>query len=250
MTDKELLEKLNSQLKELNEMLALGDLELLKSSELDTVKHRIEDELKSYLGHFGKIEALKIEKAIPRWRNMSKSGVFLHTEQVNSSLMNLHMLLHELIKAKNGAEQVEPVPVPKLEITGNTINKAIADAKILLSNEEGGATSAIDRMHTVLHGYLKKVCDDTQITYSKEATLNNLLKELKEKHPALNNKNDHVEQVLISMATILDKLNPLRNKSSLAHPNQDLVDEDEAMLIINTVNTLLSYLDSKFSQKN
>lgn len=250
MTDKELLEKLNSQLKEVNEMLALGDLGLLKSSELDTIKHRIEDELKTYTGFFNKIEALKIEKVIPQWRNKYKSGLFLNSNQTNEALRTLHILLQELIKAKNGPEQVELVPVPKLGITGNTINQAIADAKILLSNEKGGATSAVDRMHTVLHGYLKKVCDDAQITYSEEATLNNLLKELKAKHPALNNKNNDVDQVLTSMANILDKLNPLRNKSSLAHPNQDLIDEDEAMLIINTVNTLLSYLDSKFSQKN
>ncbi len=247
MTNQELLEKLNSYLKEVNEMLALGDLELLKADELDKTKHQIEDELKEHRHLFEKIESLKIEKTIPQLRSQAKSGLFLNSLQVNNALRNLHTLLQELIKAKGGTEQIEPVPVPNLTITGSTINQAIRDAKLLLSGE--GATSALDRVHTVLHGYLKKVCDDAKIIYPEDATLNNLLNELKTKHPSLNNRNDNVDQVLKSMANILDKLNPLRNKESLAHANEVLIEEDEAMLVINTVNTLLSYLEAKFSKK-
>jgi hypothetical protein len=47
------------------------------------------------------------------------------------------------------------------------------------------------------------------------------------------------------MATILDSLNPVRNNASVAHPNNELIGKPEAMLVINTVRTLLSYLESK-----
>ena len=57
MTNGELLEKLNSYLNEVNEMLALGELGLLKSDELYNNKNRIEAHLNSYAHLFEKIEA-------------------------------------------------------------------------------------------------------------------------------------------------------------------------------------------------
>jgi hypothetical protein len=51
--------------------------------------------------------------------------------------------------------------------------------------------------------------------------------------------------MLGSMATILDALNPVRNNASIAHPNRALVGEAEAVLVINTVRTLLTYLEAK-----
>ena len=244
MTDQELIEKLNYHLDEVNEMLSLGDLGLLKSEELHKTKHAIEDSLKIYRPFFGKVEALKIEKTIPQWRNVPKSGMFLNAGQVNPELHPLHVLLQELIKAKGGSEQVAPVAVPDLKITGSTINQAIEDAKTLLNTQ--GATSALDRVHTVLHGYLKQVCKEAGIVYPEDATLNQLMNILRQNHPALVTKNDNADQILKSMANVLDKLNPLRNNSSLAHSNPVLLESDEAMLVINTVNTLLSYLNSKF----
>lgn len=44
---------------------------------------------------------------------------------------------------------------------------------------------------------------------------------------------------------IVDALNPLRNRASLAHPNESLLAEPEAMLVINSVRTLLHYIDSR-----
>jgi hypothetical protein len=54
-----------------------------------------------------------------------------------------------------------------------------------------------------------------------------------------------ITRVLHAMATILDALNPVRNRATVAHPNEMLLDEPEAMLVINTVRTLLHYLDAK-----
>jgi hypothetical protein len=222
----------------------LGDLGLLKSEELSNTKNKIEDALKSYESFFEKIEALKIEKIIPKFRNRPKTGMFLSAGQVNPELHPLQILLQELIKAKGGAEQIASVSVPDLKITGSTINQAIEDAKILINTQ--GPTSAVDRVHTVLHGYLKQVCKEATIEYPEDATLNQLMNILKIKYPILVAKNDNVDQIFKSMANILDKLNPLRNNSSLAHSNLVLLEPDEAMLVINTCNTILSYLNSKF----
>jgi len=42
-------------------------------------------------------------------------------------------------------------------------------------------------------------------------------------------------------------LNPIRDQGSLAHPNEALLDEPEATLVINTVRTLMIYLEGKLS---
>jgi hypothetical protein len=47
--------------------------------------------------------------------------------------------------------------------------------------------------------------------------------------------------------SILDALNPARNRGSLAHPNDVLLDESEAVLFINAARTTLQYLDAKLS---
>ncbi len=246
MTDSKILEKLNSHFAEVNEMLSLGDMGLLKSEELSNTKHRIEDELKIIKPFFEKVEALKIERAIPAWRNAPKIGIFLNSGQVNPELSPLHILIQELIKVKGGNEKIAPVSLPELKITGSTINQAINDARTLLNTQ--GPTSAIDRVHTVLHGYLKQVCIEANITYADDTTINQLVNLLKTSHPALATKNDNTDQILKSLGNVLDKLNPVRNNSSLAHPNQTLLEPNEAMFVINTVNTVLAYLNSKFTK--
>jgi hypothetical protein len=52
---------------------------------------------------------------------------------------------------------------------------------------------------------------------------------------------------LRALTSILDALNPARNRGSLAHPNEALLDEAEAVLFINAARTTLQYLDSKLN---
>ena len=56
---------------------------------------------------------------------------------------------------------------------------------------------------------------------------------------------EDIEKIGRGIASVLDALNPLRNRASLAHPNDSLLDEPEAMLVINSIRTLLHYLNSK-----
>ena len=48
-----------------------------------------------------------------------------------------------------------------------------------------------------------------------------------------------------SSASIVDAMGTLRNRASLAHPNEELLDHDEALLVINLARSLLRFLDSK-----
>lgn len=138
------------------------------------------------------------------------------------------------------------VVVPDLGITSDVVRRAISDAESLL--RDGGPTSAVDRVHTVLHGYLKAVCNDASIQYIDNASILDLFKRLRTQHPGLQSVGEHQEavtKVLRSLGAVMDALNPARNRGSVAHPNENLLDPDEAMLFINAARTVLQYLSAK-----
>jgi hypothetical protein len=105
----------------------------------------------------------------------------------------------------------------------------------------------VDRLHTALHGYFESVCDAANIAYKADCPMTTLFSLIRQHHPALQRKPPGVEadKILRAMAQIVDILNPVRNQKSMAHPNENLLDEPEAMLVANAVRTLLHYLNSK-----
>jgi len=121
------------------------------------------------------------------------------------------------------------VSSPSPRITSAVVATAIADAEALIN--ASGAVSGVDRVHTSLHGYLLAVCDASGISYQEDASTTALFKLVRNHHPALRKlgaRGNDVERVLMSCATILDALNPLRNRGSMAHPNPVLISPAEA----------------------
>jgi len=154
----------------------------------------------------------------------------------------------ELINIALRLEGASPVATPAPKITTAVVERAISDMEALIHTSD--AVSGVDRVHTVLHGYLRAVCASESIQYCNDDSITRLFKLLRQNHPALQNFGVHsqdTERILQSLATIMDALNPIRNKASLAHPNEDLLGKDEAMLVINAARTLLHYLNAKFS---
>lgn len=128
------------------------------------------------------------------------------------------------------------------KITSAVVNQAIIDAENLLKTS--GAVSAVDRVHTALHGYLREICSQAGIIYAKEDGMTRLLKLLRQHHPSFQ-VTDEAERILRAFGTIMETLNTMRNNSSLAHPNSALLDDSEAFLAINATRTILHYLDRK-----
>ena len=144
-------------------------------------------------------------------------------------------------------DKTAPVPefVPQALSPKETVLGALEDAQVLI--QSGGPARAIDRVHTALHSYLIHACDENGIEVVKDAGVLELYKKLRESHPRfadLGTKSEEINKILRSFSATLDALNQLRNHASPAHPNESLGD-DEAMLAINGVRTLLHYLDSK-----
>ncbi|MDP1716155.1 MAG: abortive infection family protein [Anaerolineales bacterium] len=156
-------------------------------------------------------------------------------------------LFDELIEIARRLEGASPIATPDPKTTSVIVERAISDVEALL--QSNGAISGVDRIHTALHGYLQAVCDSEKITYAKDDSMAKLFKSLRQSHPALQNlgsRSQDIERVFQSFASVLDALNPIRNNASVAHPNNDLLEKDEAMLVINAARTLWHYLDAKF----
>ncbi len=142
----------------------------------------------------------------------------------------------------------KPIPVspPSPKVTSQAVERALADAQGLIHSR--GPTSALDRMYTALHGYLRAVLERAKISLPTDPSVTQLFKLLRSQHPVFS-KLDHGGsdslRVATAMATVIDSLNRLRNSASGAHPNEAVLAEPEAMLAINAARTLLHYLDGK-----
>jgi hypothetical protein len=135
---------------------------------------------------------------------------------------------------------------PNLAVTSDVVERALRDAENLIGTS--GATSAVDRMHTALHGYLKNICDEAGLLYGAAPTITQFFKIVRTQHPAFSGATSYAEEirrVANAFASAIDALNTIRNNATPAHPNDALLEAPEAMLMINGVRTLLHYLNAK-----
>lgn len=138
------------------------------------------------------------------------------------------------------------VAAPEPQATREVVLQALRDAETLI--REGRPTSAVDRVHTALHGHLHALCDARGLERPEQATLNQLFNALRQAAPELQPAGARAEdmnRVIRSAGAILDALNPVRNQATLAHPNEELLEDAEAMLAVNVARSLLAYIDAK-----
>lgn len=142
-----------------------------------------------------------------------------------------------------------PVPVPSPQITTEAVERALADAELLLRSR--GPEHALDRVHTALHGYLRAALERRGGSPSQTASATELFKTLRETHPALIDlglRAAETKRILMALLTVLDSMGTLRNQASGAHPNPAVLEAPEAMLAINAARSLLHYLDERLGE--
>ena len=167
---------------------------------------------------------------------------------VGSAPQRTQELFNHFSQIAQSLENIFAIQIPDTVITSKTLRLALNDAETLL--QTSGATSGVDRIHTALHSYLLAVCEQYGIQYDVDTDITGLFKIMRTEHPAfadLGPRADDIRKVLKACAVIMDALNPLRNRASVVHPNKQLLEHAEAMLVINICRTLVNYLDTKFS---
>ena len=145
-------------------------------------------------------------------------------------------------------EEQAIIPTPRVDITNVAVLRALRDVENLLVTS--GPVSAVDRVHTILHGYFREICVSVDLELPNDASITRLFSILRNHHPGLLNlgvRAEEVSRVLNTMSSIVDQLNTWRNRASIAHANEDILTEDEAVLAINASRTLLHYINSKVS---
>ena len=148
-------------------------------------------------------------------------------------------------------QSVGSVATPELsESVSTTVMRALGDAKALIGTVD--SSSAIDRAHTALHGYLVQLCTDNNIILPNDPTVSKAFKELRNFHPALQasgNRSEEVTRVLQSFASSIDAFSTLRNKASLSHVNE-LLETPEATATVNAMYTIFKYIQDSMHRKN
>jgi hypothetical protein len=97
---------------------------------------------------------------------------------------------------------------------------------------------------------MRAICDRERIAYTQEATINAVFNLIRARHPAFaatGPRADDITKIVRAMGQIMDVLNPIRNHASVAHPNAQLLEEAEAMLVINVTRSMLHYLNAKLA---
>ncbi len=167
--------------------------------------------------------------------NESKKKITLHKE-----------LLAVAVRLEADGE----VETPQIQNTSEVVLEALRDAEVLLKSR--GPKNAVDRAHTALHGYLKKLCLDRGEQIPSDPSLTAIFKVVRERFSEFATVIPHdaeAKRVFQSIASALDSLNTIRNRATLAHPNDLLLDGPEAMLYINLSRAVLAYLESKLKRR-
>lgn len=89
-------------IKNLDEILSLGRDGLLKSERMYNTIYEVEDKLKEIAKTLDERSRLSIEKTIPMWRNVPKTGIFVRNEEVEKRATPLRALLGELLEKATG----------------------------------------------------------------------------------------------------------------------------------------------------
>jgi hypothetical protein len=186
----------------------------------------------------------------------ARLGKFISATALNTPGRQIALTLKELFPERyvrfvavelNTNFLPDAVESPKLSITSDTVERALEDAGHLIASGQG-ATSAIDRVHTALHGYINALCRDSGIAIEFNEKMTSVFKKLREQHPKLTYngpRSNEIDLVFKATATIVDSINTLRNNASIAHPNETVIPQAEAMFLINLMRSLLHFIEMR-----
>lgn len=117
-----------------------------------------------------------------------------------------------------------------------------AAAKGAIDNNE--PQSGVDRLHTFMMFFVRRLCTERGIPYDRDTPLHSLfggyVKQLRE---AGQIESEMASRILRSCTSTLDAFNDVRNHKSLAHANR-ILNYDEALFIYNHVCSTVRYVQA------
>ncbi len=138
-------------------------------------------------------------------------------------------LLEELGKDEDNPS----VDFTRITTRSEIVKKAVDDAHMFI--REGKYDSAIDRVHTAVHGYLRDMLRMYGVQFKEDDSIPALFSKLLSAYDSVIEPvvvAGRIKSVLRSAGGIMNAINELRNNNSVAHPNEQLIKEREAKLEI------------------
>jgi len=141
-------------------------------------------------------------------------------------------------------EEKDTVDFRSIPFQSKTIQQAISDAEMFICNEK--YESAVDRIHTAFHGYLRQILDKHHVSYLPDDSIAALYSKLhtfygSNIHPQ--EVANRIKDIVRSGSGMVTKINELRNNNTIAHANIQLIQKREAELVIRMINALLNYIE-------
>lgn len=134
------------------------------------------------------------------------------------------------------------VDIEVLETKEEDFTLLVSQIKISIDN--GQVDGALDRLHTYMVKYMRKLCIKHNIKFVSDEPLHSLFgKYIKEIE-----KNNIIEtemtiRILKSNISILEKFNFVRNNQTLAHDN-DVLNYNESVFIFNSIIPVKAFIDA------
>jgi hypothetical protein len=185
---------------------------------------------------------IEIEREVEIWRDRIVDGcpVIANALELVDSPVRLVAVGFDL------DSEVANIPSPSVATTSRVVEDALAQAETLIGQH--GPGSGLDRVHTAFHAYLESICQTVGPGIADDTPITALFSYLRQHHPSLvitdPEEKEKLDKIFRNLSKIIDTLDHFRDKKSLAHPNPVLQDP-EAMLVINVVRTILRYLDMR-----
>ncbi len=162
------------------------------------------------------------------------------TSQINQMFESILQPIRE------SAEEIQAHSVDFSSISCRTqaINQSINDAKVFM--REGFFSSAVDRIHTAFHAYLRDLLDVHGVAYVEGDTLQQLYSKLHkcyETEIEPQEVADLIKTAVRSGSGIVSSISEIRNRHTVSHPNSNLIQQREALLVISMVKCIVDYLE-------
>lgn len=135
--------------------------------------------------------------------------------------------------------QIDAFNLQREEKDFNLLVKSIRE-----SIEKNEPEVALDRLHTFIVKYTRRLCESHSVQYDKTDPLHSLFGKYVKFLSAGNwIESEMSKKILKSAISILDAFNDIRNNSSLAHDNP-LLNYNESILILESIASTIKFIDA------
>jgi hypothetical protein len=157
----------------------------------------------------------------------------------DENLYNECLKIAERLKKENIVEDIDANILNVDDKNIELLAKIIRDS---IDKNEPGA--ALDRLHTLIFGYLRNLCDIHKISYEKSDSLNAVYgKYIKFLIDNKHIESDMAEKILKYSINVIEAFNDIRNNRSLSHYNK-LLNYQESILIYNYISITINFIIS------